>query len=140
MCGEHEYEQRQALLGQVGLAQQRSAEDWLSDLARFAYKESFEMCSDACLERNISAIPDWAWSSTGRPPCRDRRRYDGRSGACRHVYDEFQSNSRTSKDEEEEWKVVNSPKRERRLSPIKWDEIKVVIDRGCFNPFPDRCV
>ncbi|KAH3826507.1 hypothetical protein DPMN_128413 [Dreissena polymorpha] len=44
------------------------------------------------------------------------------------------SNSRTSKnEEEEEWTKVQTSKKEGRGSPILWDEIKVVIDRGCFK-------
>ncbi|KAH3851556.1 hypothetical protein DPMN_094038 [Dreissena polymorpha] len=71
------------------------------------------MCSDAWLQRYILAIPDWARSSIGRPPRRDREEkivVVERGGACGHVSDKISSNSRTSKDREE-MTVVHSPKR-----------------------------
>ncbi|KAH3795264.1 hypothetical protein DPMN_148813 [Dreissena polymorpha] len=100
-CDEHEYDQRQALLGKVDLARRGIEGEWLSDLAGFAFRMGFAMCSEAWIERHFATIPDWARSS-GRPPCRDQRREDSSGGgACGHTTPiQVPSNSLTSKDVE----------------------------------------
>ncbi|KAH3735279.1 hypothetical protein DPMN_041744 [Dreissena polymorpha] len=112
-CGKHDYDQRQALLEQDDLARRGIEGEWLSDLAGFAFRMGFAMCREAWIERHIAIIPEWAWSSPGKPPCRDQRREDSSGGgACGHTTPiEFPSNSRTSKDAECWTGPIESPPR-----------------------------
>ncbi|KAH3892748.1 hypothetical protein DPMN_016876 [Dreissena polymorpha] len=112
-CGEHEYDQRQALLGQVDMVRRGIDGEWLSNLAGSAFRMGFAMCSEAWIERHITTIPDWARSSSVRPPCRYQRREDSSGGgACGHTTPiKAPSNSRTSKDAECWTGPIESPPR-----------------------------
>lgn len=118
--------QRQVLLGQVALAVDQAAEQWISDVSGFCFRSGFGWCSEGWIQRHVGVIPRWARTHSGRPPCQQA----GSDGVRGDASNEDASTSRTS---EEAWTVVRSPKRARRLSPIKWEEVKVVYDPGCFK-------
>lgn len=114
-------ERRQALQGQVTTAIDRTERHWLLKVSGFCYRAGMRWCPQGWIERNIGVIPTWVRRTHVASPFRPI------GGAC------VQEALSTSQASDDGWSIVQLRKRDRRVSPIEWDERKVVYGEGCFK-------